>query len=145
MFVRAIQLAISKDDHSVPTTELAVALGKAENLARLEASFESDIDASKARRGEKPTRLPKPRQSEIDGYAADASAMEAGQLASFQTDRSARQIVATLRSALNADLKFWATATQHTHPGDLRIVQDLVAAKVDLRDALAQCLKTECG
>lgn len=140
MYVKAIQLAMSKTEGSLPPAELAVALGKAEALARLEATFESDINASKARRGEKPTRLSKSRQSEIDGYAADASVMEAEQLATFQTERSARQIVSTLRSALNADLKFWSTATKHTHPGDLRIVQDFVAAKVGLRDALAQCL-----
>jgi hypothetical protein len=140
MFVKAIQLAMSKNDDSVPAAELAAALGKAEALARLEATFETDINASKARRGEMPTRLPKSRQSEIDGYSADARVMEAGQLASFETERSARQIVSTLRAALNADLKFWSTATKHTHPGDLQTVQNLVTAKADLRDALGQCL-----
>lgn len=140
MYVQALQMALAKDDGTTSRSALQHALLKAETLARVESQLEERINASKASRGEKPTKLSRSRQAEVDGFATDAAGMQAVQLVSFKAEFSARRIVATLKSGLDSDLKFWANAVKYTHPDDLPVVQEFVDAKRELRESLALCI-----
>ena len=140
MYVQALQIAISKADGTASEAALRQALLRAEALAQVESQFETRVNASKASRGEKPTKLSKSRKAEVDGFATDAAALQAEQLAMFKSGSSSREIVASLKSGLDSDLKFWSTAVKHTHPGDLSVLQEFVNAKRELRDALTLCI-----
>ena len=145
MYVQALQIALSKDDGTASQPALQHALLKAETLARVESQFEARINASKASRGEKPTRLSSSRHAEVAGFAADAAELQAEQLVLFQSGFSARKIVAALKSGLDSDLKFWSNAAKYTHPSDLPVVQEFVSAKRELRESLSLCIAGSPG
>jgi len=140
MFVPALRIALAKTNHPATCAALEQALLTAESLARVESDFETKINASKARRGEKPTRLSKSRRAQLSEYADDASALEAEQLAAFDSESSANEILTALKSGLDADLKFWTNAAKYTHPDDMPVVQEFVKAKLELQESLALCL-----
>jgi hypothetical protein len=140
MYVQALQIALSKNADSGWRKVLEQALHKAEALALVETQLEAKINASKAGRGEKPTKLSKSRRAEIDSFDKDANSLQAEQLARYKSESSAREIVATLKSGLDSDLKFWLSAAKHSHPGDLPTVQEFINAKRELRESLALCL-----
>jgi hypothetical protein len=145
MYIKALQIARSKSDVAPASGAVDEAMRQAQNLALLEAQFESRINASKAARGEKPTQLSRARRAEVDGYAADAQQMHSEQLAAFEAVPSAYKIFSVLKSGLDADLKFWVNAGKHTHPQDMPIVQELVDAKRALKDSLVRCLATRAS
>ncbi|MGH8524576.1 MAG: hypothetical protein ACREXY_10285 [Gammaproteobacteria bacterium] len=140
MFAPALRIALAKPDCTASHDALSRALLDAEALARIESEFESKINASKARRGEKPTHLSKARRAQVGQYAADAESLHAEQLAAFETGMSAAEILAALKSGLDSDLQFWSTAAKHTHPDDLALVEEFVNAKRALQASLALCL-----
>jgi hypothetical protein len=139
MFAPALRIAIAKTDGIVSSEALAFALVDAVSLERVESEFESKINSSKAKRGEKPTKLAKSRQAEVNQYAADAAAFQADQLATFE-EMSCAAIVVVLKSGLDSDLRFWANAAKYTHPADLPVVEEFVNAKRALQKSLAACL-----
>jgi hypothetical protein len=139
MFAPALRIAIAKTDGAVSSDSLALALVDAESLERIESEFESKINSSKAKRGEKPTKLPKARQAQVNQYAADAASFQAEQLATFG-EMSSAGIVRVLKSGLDSDLQFWANAAKYTHPADLPVVEEFVNAKRALQKSLASCL-----
>ena len=145
MFVQALQIALTKSDVSTARPAVEQALLRAETLALLESQFEVKINASKAARGEKPTSLSSSRRAEVDEFAKDATALQTEQLASFASESSAFRILAALKSGLVSDLKFWSNAAKYTHPGDLSLVQELVNAKRELKEALVHCLSAAGG
>jgi hypothetical protein len=140
MFTPALRIALAKTNDPTSCAALEQALLRAESLARVEADFEAKINSSKARRGEKPTKLSKSRRAQLDEYAQDASTLEANQLAVFESELSASEILTALKSGLDVDLKFWANAAKYTHPDDLPVVQEFVKAKLELQASLALCL-----
>jgi hypothetical protein len=145
MYVQALQIALSKNADSDWRKLLEHALHKAEALALVESQLEAKINASKASRGEKPTKLSKSRRAEIDSFDNDAASMHAEQLARYKSECSAREIIATLKSGLDSDLKFWSGAVKHAHPGDLPTVQEFINAKRELQKSLALCLAGHPG
>ena len=140
MFAPALRIALAKSDGTVSRDALSHALRDAEALSRIECEFESQVNASKAKRGEKPTHLSKSRRAQASQYAADAESLHLEQLAAFETEMSAVEILAALRSGLDSDLQFWATAAKYTHPADLTLVEEFVNAKRALQTSLALCL-----
>ena len=140
MYVEALQIALSKTADSAWRRLLEQALHKAEVLALVESQLEAKINASKASRGEKPTKLSKSRRAEIDSFDNDAACLHVEQLARYKSESSAREIVATLKSGLDSDLKFWSSAAKYSHPRDLPTVQEFINAKRELRESLALCL-----
>ncbi len=140
MYIQALQIALSKNADSAWRKLLEDALHKAEVLALVESQLEAKINASKASRGETPTKLSKSRRAEIDSFDNDAVSLQAEQLERYKSESSAREIVATLKSGLNSDLKFWSDAVKHAHPGDLPVVQEFIDAKRELQKSLALCL-----
>src|SRR5687768_5610357 len=97
MYVQAIQIALSKNADSAWHRLLEQALHKAEKLALVESQLEAKINASKANRGEKPTKLSKSRRAEIDSFDNDAACFHVEQLARYKSESSAREIIATLK------------------------------------------------
>jgi hypothetical protein len=145
MYVQAMQIALSKNADSAWRQLLEQALHNAEALALVESQLEAKINASKASRGEKPTKVSKSRRAEIDSFDNDAACMHVEQLARYKAESSAREIVETLKSGLDSDLRFWLSAVKHSHPGDLPAVQEFINAKRELQQSLARCLAGHPG
>ena len=140
MFERCIQLAVSKaaTDGECAALHPLVAIGS--ELDEQERSFEARINASKAARGEGPTKVSKAKRQEINQYAADAMEIAAEQWKEFAALDNARTIVFALHMGLESDTKFWSKAHLMAHPSDAAIVQAFADAKIKLRDALAAYL-----
>jgi hypothetical protein len=143
MFVPALRIALAKVQDPVSSAALSKALLAAESLAAIEADFESRINASKAKRGEKPTKLSRSRRSQVDQYAADGATLQAEQLAEFEASLTASQIAAALAAGLGNDLQFWATAAKYTHPDDMPVVNEFVNAKRVLHASLVSFLSSQ--
>lgn len=114
----------------------------AENLERIESSFEVKINVSKSARGDKPTQLPKARKAQLRTYANDAAEIQKEQLALFEAELSSRQIVSALHAGLESDLRFWSGTVKHTHPKDMAVVEEFAGAKRRLLASLTHCLAT---
>jgi len=141
MFVAALRIALTKADEIVSSPRLACALVDAESLEHIESELESRINDSKAKRGEKP-KLSQSRQAQLAEFEADAASLQSEQLAAFK-EMACADIVAALKSGLDSDLEFWANAAKHTHPADLPVVEEFVAAKRALAKSLAACLSCD--
>jgi hypothetical protein len=140
MFSSALRIAIGQASAPDESRALERALEKADALGRIEADFEARIAASKAARGEGPTRLSRAKQEQLSGFAADQAELQAQQMAAFEALTS-REIVAALKAGLRTDLQFWSGAAKHTHPADLPVVEEFVNAKRELLAALSECLE----
>jgi hypothetical protein len=140
MFVSALRIALSKSAEPSEQSGLKQALPLAEDLERIESGFEDKINASKAARGEEPTRLSKAQKASVSGYADDAAAVQKEQLALFEAELSSREILTALYTGLKTDLQFWDKAAEHTHSSDMSVVQEFVVAKQRLFESLGHCL-----
>lgn len=138
MFVQALEIARSKAESPALESCLESALLFARKLDEVEAAFESRINASKAARGEPPTRLTKAKREQIAEYTAGAHDLFAEQLALYRTSLISREIAAALQAGLSSDLQFWRKSGKHVHPEDLPVVESLVEAKQDLFNALVK-------
>lgn len=141
MFSAAIRIAKAKASAPEEFQALEKVLAKAEALDRIEAAFEAKINASKAERGEGPTKLSRARREQLSALADDQVALQAGQLVAFEASTSASEIVTALKTGLRADLQFWSGAAKYTHPADLPVVEEFVNAKRELLAALIAYLK----
>ena len=142
MFSPALRIAIGKASAPEEVRALENALAKADALARIEAAFEAKINASKAARGEDPTRLSRAKREQLSDFANDQSALQAQQLVEFEALNSAKEIVTALKGGLHSDLQFWSGAAKYTHPGDLPVVEEFVNAKREMLAALNDFLKS---
>ena len=142
MFSPALRIAIGKASAPEEVRALENALAKADALARIEAAFEAKINASKAARGEGPTKLSRAKREELSDLAEDQKALLAQQLVEFDALTSANEIVTALKAGLRSDLQFWSGAAKHTHPGDLPVVEEFVNAKREMLAALNDFLKS---
>jgi hypothetical protein len=136
MFHSALRIALSKASTAEERAALEQALAAAEELEHVESDFEGKINASKAARGEKPTSLSKARRAQVRGYADDAAAMSKEQLSVLQAELGASEIVNALHVGLQSDLQFWNGAAKYTHPSDMPVLEEFVAAKQRLFEAL---------
>jgi hypothetical protein len=110
-------------------------------VCELERTFGARIDASKAARGEAPTKLRKARREEIAGYARDAEAGDE-QLERDFAALSGAAIASAFSAALETDLAFWGShGLKHAHPAERPIVEESIAAKRRLRDGLEEFLR----
>jgi hypothetical protein len=141
MFSPALRIALTKTSAPDELEALGKALAKADALERIEAAFESKINASKARRGEGPTRLSKGKRQQLGALAEDEVASRAQQLFVFEEAGSANEIATALRAGLRSDLQFWSGAAKYTHPEDLPVVEEFVNAKRELLGALNDYFK----
>ena len=140
MFEQYIKLAVSKAATDVEVAALHPITAVASELDEQERTFEARINASKAARGEGPTKVSKAKQQELEQFAADAKEMAAEQLNEFAALDNAREIVFALHMGLDSDTGFWSKAHLNAHPSDAAIVQEFANAKTTLRDALAAYL-----
>ena len=136
-FVKLALARAASDAERIALEPVAVA---ARALDAEERSFPSRIAENKARRGEGPTKLSKKRQAEVDGYATDADAMDAGLLAQFEGLASAASVVRCLKTALDGDVAFWSKNQSKAHPADAPLLAQFLAAKSACRDRMADYL-----
>lgn len=140
MFRRHIELAISKAQSDAQRDALHPIVLIAAALDEQEQTFEARMNASKAARGEGPTRLSKSKRSEVDRYAADAREMGEEQLREFAELDDPWLIVFSLHAGMVHDVDFWSKPDPGGHPSDAVIVREFLQAKIELRDALAAYL-----
>lgn len=136
MFAPFIRLAVSKTRSTAEHGMLAQILSLAVHLDEIEASFESSINASKAARGESPTKLSKAKRAELQHFEEDAKEMEGQQLIEFEAMMSSKDVIAALHTGMESDVKFWKQVQRHTHPADAPVVQELVEAKIKLFESM---------
>jgi hypothetical protein len=137
MFAPFIRLAASKARSTVERGMLAQVLALAVRLDEIEASFESNINGSKAARGESPTKLPKAKRAELHHFEEDANELEGQQLVAFGAMTYSADVIAALHTGMESDVKFWKQAQRHTHPADAPVVKELVEAKIRLFESMA--------
>ena len=127
-FVRAIDNAV----HPELRAELERLLPLVSELGELDRSFVERINASKAARGEGPTKLRRSQREEVAGYAKDAEEIDDQWLRDFG-HLPGESIVWALASALKGDVGFWSGAgLKHTHPADRHVVEATLAPKEEL-------------
>jgi hypothetical protein len=141
MFSPALRIAITKASGPEEIRALEDALAKADALARIEAALESKINASKAARGEGPTKLQRGKREQLSAFAQDQAELQEQQMVAFEASVSANEIVTALKAGLRADLQFWSGAARYTHPADLPVLEEFVNAKRALLTALTDFLK----
>ena len=142
MFSSALRIAIDKASTPKELRALEIALAKADALGHIEAVFEAKINASKAARGEEPTKLSRAKQEQLRSLADDQAALQAQQLIAFDAATSANEIVSALKAGLRSDVEFWSGAAKYTHAADLHVVEEFVNAKRELLAALNDYLKS---
>ena len=112
-----IRLAASKANSTVERGMLAQVLTLAVRLDEIEASFESNINASKAARGESPTKLSKAKRASLRHFEEDAKEMEGQQLVALEAMTHSADVIAALHTGMESDVKFWKQAQRHTPSG----------------------------
>jgi hypothetical protein len=142
MFSSALRIAIEKASTPEESRALEAALAKANALSDIEAAFETKINASKAARGEGPTKLSRAKREQLSEFADDQAALQVQQRVAFEAATSAMEIVNSLRAGLRSDVEFWSGAAKYTHAADLPVVEEFVNAKRELLTALNACLKS---
>jgi hypothetical protein len=142
MFSSALRIAIAKAPAPAELRALETALAKADALSNIEVAFEAKINASKAARGEGPTRLSRAKREQLSDFAVDQAELQAQQLVAFEAATSAMEIITALTAGLRSDLKFWSGAAKYTHAADLPVVEEFVNAKRELLAALDDCLES---
>jgi hypothetical protein len=141
MFARYIEIAADKASSEDEREALRAVLAAARRLDEQDRTFESRINASKAARGEGPTKLSKAKRREVDQYAADAAELADEQLQIFATLDHAREVVVALHAGLKADVRFWSTAHRMAHPSDRALVEEYTLAKKELLTAMSAYLQ----
>jgi hypothetical protein len=142
MFSSPLRIAIAKASTPEELRALEIALAKADALSQIEAAFEARINASKAARGEGPTKLSRAKRGQLSEFSDDQAVLQAQQLVAFEAATSAIEIITALRAGLRTDLQFWSGAAKYTHAADLPVVEEFVNAKRELLAALDDFLKS---
>lgn len=141
MLAPSVQIAFEKTTSPAEREMLGQALSLAHRLDLIEASFEGKINASKAARGEAPTKLSRSERDELQQLYQDEKELELQQLAELQSLSSAAEVVVALHMGLESDLSFWKHTKGHVQGGDVAIIRELVDAKSSLLESLSQFLK----
>lgn len=137
---KSIQIAITKTTLPEELDLLNEISKLAETLDTLETSFEERINNNKVLRGEKPTRLTRSKKMEINQYKKDADDLTNQLTKDFMLMENAKDIIQAIRSSFDSDIAFWRQAVKYAHPADMPIVDELLFAKIKLRDALTAYL-----
>jgi hypothetical protein len=145
MFARYIEVAAAKASSEDELESLRAIQAAASRLDEQERTFEARINASKAARGEGPTKLSKAKRQEVDQYAADAAEMADEQLRTFSAFDHAREVISALHGGLRADVRFWSKAPAMAHPSDRPIVEEFTLAKKELLAAMSAYLQEFTG
>lgn len=142
---KSIQIAITKTS-SPEELDLLNEISKlAESLDALESSFEERINNNKVLREEKPTQLTRSKKKEINQYKKDADDLTNQLTNDFLLMENAQDIIQAIHSGFDNDIAFWKQAVKYTHPADLPIVDEFLAAKIKLHEALTVYLKRKSG
>jgi hypothetical protein len=103
-----------------------------EQVLDLDRTFEKRINASKAARGEKPTKLSKAKREEIDGYEKDAEEIEEKLTRDFAS-MSGETIIWVLSTALEPHVQFWSGVNlKRAHPLDRPVIEETLAPRKEL-------------
>ena len=146
MLAPSLQVALTKARTGEEQRSLERLVALATQLDRVEADFEHKINASKALRGEAPTKLTKAQRERLAELAADERELEAEQLVDLEVLSSAREIVEALHLGMEDDIRFWGQTKKHAHAADWPVIEELVSAKNALFQAMAEyLLRPETG
>lgn len=112
-----------------------------EKVYELNETFPERINANKAARGERPTKVSSRKREELAQYEKDAIDIDRGLTEDFRT-QSPSSIIYAMSYALDTDLSFWGGAMlKHAHPADRPLVEEVFAAKSELQSKFKQYLK----
>jgi hypothetical protein len=140
--VKRIYFRIAADKAKTPSARAAL-----EALAELAASYEEAddsfperINASKAARGERPTKISPHMREHLSSLEDDRKALDDDLARQFRALSSASSVVRALHCAMSDDLPRAEKNLKHFHPADLLIGKDLVERKSQLVNGMAAFL-----
>ena len=139
MFAPSVRIALSKACSPGDRADIATILERAEVLDAVESAFESKINASKAARGEGPTKVSSARRAQLNALAEDERQTQKEQVIALEA-LPVIAIVRVLHSALQSDVSFWTKNARHAHAADMHVVQEFIDAKVQLFESLGSFL-----
>ena len=129
------RIAATKTTDPVALAMLAQLLRAAQELADADASFPERINANMAKRGERPTKLPKAKKEQLGELARDQIDLDAKLCDDFRKMTEPSQIVWSVHYALTQDLPNARKFLKHYHPDDLFLGEEIVRLKSQLLDA----------
>lgn len=101
-------------------------------LVMAEATFPERINANKAKRGERPTKLPRKTTEMLDALAKDQIDTDRDVCEAFANAGSPSEILASAAYALEQDIPNAKQLLKYYHPDDLSLGEELLALKVQL-------------
>ncbi len=126
------RIAATKTTHPAALGMLAGLEKLAQELATAEASFPERINANKAKRGEKPTKLPRRKTEELKELEQDQIDIDQQVCEDFLKVDTPSQIVASVAYALEQDIPTAKKFLKHYHPDDLPLGEEIITLKVQL-------------
>jgi hypothetical protein len=144
--VKRIYFLIAANKAKTPNERAAL-----EALAELAGSYEKAddsfpirINASKAARGEKPTKVSSSMRVHLSALEDDRRTTDDDLARQFRALPNATSVVRSLHYAMSDDLPRAEKMLKHFHPGDLLIGKDMVERKSQLVVGMAAFL-AECA
>jgi len=113
----------------------------AQELATAEASFPERINANKAKRGEKSTKLPRRKAEELKELEQDQIDIDQQVCEDFLKADTPSQIVASVSYALKQDIPTAKKFLKHYHPDDLPLGEEIFNLKEQLLEMVDAFLK----
>ena len=134
------RIAATKTTDSVALAMLAQLERASVELAVAEASFPARINANKAKRGERSTKLPKAKTEQIGELAQDQTDLDARLCDDFCKMTEPSQIVWSVHYALTHDLPRARKFLKYYHPDDLFLGDEIIHLKSQLLEAASSFL-----
>ncbi|HKQ30131.1 MAG TPA: hypothetical protein VJS66_02500 [Burkholderiales bacterium] len=117
-----VEIAVTKARSPVEREVLSQLVKLATELSAFEATFESRINANKAQRGEKPTKLRSVKQQDLNQYDKDAQALTEQLALDLASMEHPGDVIRALLAGRDSDIKFWQQAHKYAHPAEAALI-----------------------
>lgn len=115
----------------------------ARELVVLERGFPSKIAASKARRGEEPTKLKKGEKAMLAEFDEDVANIDQEEaMEHFKNASNAREILESLAFELPGSPKDWSFMLPKAHPADRVLIEEVVSVQRAIDEEMKKYLET---
>lgn len=129
------RIAATKTTDLVALAMLEQLVRAAQELADAEAALPERINANKAKRGERPTKLSKAKKEQLGELAQDHLNLDANLCDDFRKMTEPSQIVWSAQYALTQDLPNARKFLKYYHADDLFLGEEIVRLKTVLLEA----------
>ncbi|MBF0103002.1 MAG: hypothetical protein HQK77_19060 [Desulfobacterales bacterium] len=113
----------------------------AQELSASEMKFPERINANKARRSEKPTKLSRSDAALLKNLEQDMIDLEHQLCEDFSKMDTLSEIIWSLYNGFTEDINNSNKMLKHYHPDDLPLGEEMIGLKLKLNDTMASFLK----